>query len=311
MLVARRDPFHAGAHDALLSQRPELTKGGVPRVARAVTMLQIIGSLLAIPVGLVSAYSIYRANFSVETTCEGLRANIISMIAKNVDAGTLRMLVRRDVERFAQTCGTVDPDAKAAFKALLAADRPATPVAAAIARSPEAPPKEAAHQTEPLPGEATKQPAAKANPVVTASPERGDAAVSDGLWLDAVRQALQTHRAAPPTADAANAPVAPAPAAAPVPRSAQQEAALPVPAPAVAAPEPLTTAPALPPASTVATPAMPPVDDDHPLPPASIPESVPPPNADVAKPGPQGHSRIGKWFAQVPLLSTVIGIGRR
>jgi hypothetical protein len=56
---------------------------------------------------------------------------------------------------------------------------------------------------------------------------------------------------------------------------------------------------------------MPPADDDHPLPPASIPESVPPPNADVAKPGEQGHSRIGKWFAQVPLLSTVVGIGRR
>ena len=98
-------------------------------------MLQVVGSLLAIPVGLASGYSIYRANFSVETTCQSLRANIVSMIDKSVDAGTRRMLVRRDVETFEQTCGTVDPDATAAFKALLAADKPAAAGCAPVARN--------------------------------------------------------------------------------------------------------------------------------------------------------------------------------
>jgi DnaK suppressor protein len=214
------------------------------------------------------------------------------------------MLVRRDVERFEQSCGGVDPDAKAAFKALLAADRPATPVAAAIARSPDAPPKEAAHKAEARPDAVAKQPAAKAN--LAAAPAQSDAAASDGQWLDAVRQALQTHGAQPPTAAIAKAPVAPAPAPVPAPRAVQQEAAVPVPAPAVAAPVPLSIAPELPPATSVATPAAPPADPDHPLPPASIPDPVPPTNADAATPAEQGRSRIGNWIAHVPLLRTVI-----
>ena len=118
MLVARRDPFHPGAHDASFSHGADVAGGGAPRLARTVSMLQVVGSLLAIPVGLASGYSIYRANFSVDTTCQGLRANIVSMIDKSVDAGTRRMLVSRDVERFEHTCGATDPDATAAFKAL-------------------------------------------------------------------------------------------------------------------------------------------------------------------------------------------------
>ena len=54
MLVARRDPFHPGAHDAAYSQ--DAAGGGAPRFARTVSMLQVVGSLLAIPVGLASAY---------------------------------------------------------------------------------------------------------------------------------------------------------------------------------------------------------------------------------------------------------------
>ncbi len=106
MLVARRDPpFHAGAHDSappLPGAYPHLRP---PRLTRIVTMMQMLGSLLAVPVGLASAYSIYRANFSPETTCQSLRANIVSMLDKSVDAGTRRMLVRRDVETFEQNCG--------------------------------------------------------------------------------------------------------------------------------------------------------------------------------------------------------------
>src|SRR5450755_1643669 len=178
MLVARRDPFHPGAHDASSSHGADVSGRAAPRLARTVSMLQVVGSLLAIPVGLASGYSIYRANFSVETTCQGLRANIVSMIDKSVDAGTQRMLVRRDVKRFEQTCGAIDPDATAAFKALLAADKPAVPIAAAVARRPDAPPKELVRKTEPLPQATSKLPAAP-SPPAAAEPVRHDTAVSD------------------------------------------------------------------------------------------------------------------------------------
>ena len=91
------------------------------------TVLQMVGALLAVPVGIGSAYSMYQANFSPEATCKSLRVNIVRMLDKNVDAGTRHMLVRRDVEAFEHTCGTVDPDATAAFKALLAAEKAPAP----------------------------------------------------------------------------------------------------------------------------------------------------------------------------------------
>jgi hypothetical protein len=306
MLVARRDPFHPGAHDASSSQGADVAGGGAPRLARTVSMLQVVGSLLAIPVGLASGYSIYRANFSADTTCQGLRANIVSMIDKSVDAGTRRMLVRRDVETFEQTCGATDPDATAAFKALLADDKPAAPVAAPVARRPDAPPKEFVRKAEPPPQATAKLPAA-ASPSAAAAVIRRDPAVSDAQWLDAVRQALLTHGAEPPTADVSKAPVAPA--AMPAQRPAQQEAVLPPQAPAVAAPAPIISpvAPALPPAATVATPAVPQAEPDHPVPPATIPESASP--IDAAKPDEQGHPRIRRWIAKIPLMGNVINNG--
>ncbi len=301
MLVARRDPFHPGAHDASSSHGADVAGGGAPRLARTVSMLQVVGSLLAIPVGLASGYSIYHANFSVETTCQGLRANIVSMIDKSVDAGTRRMLVSRDVERFEQTCGATDPDATAAFKALLAADKPAAPVAAAVARRPDAPPKELVRKAEP-PAQATAKLPAAASPPATVV--RRDPAVSDGQWLDAVRQALVVHGAEPPTADTARALVAPA--AGPAQRPAQQEAVLPPQAPAVAAPAPVISpvVPALPPAASVATPLAPQADPDHPVPPAAIPESASP--TDAASQDEHGHSRVRKWIAKIPLVNTVV-----
>ncbi len=301
MLVARRDPFHPGAHDASSSHGADVAGGGAPRLARTVSMLQVVGSLLAIPVGLASGYSIYHANFSDETTCQGLRANIVSMIDKSVDAGTRRMLVSRDVERFEQTCGATDPDATAAFKALLAADKPAAPVAAAVARRPDAPPKELVRKAEP-PAQATAKLPAAASPPATVV--RRDPAVSDGQWLDAVRQALVVHGAEPPTADTARAPVAPA--AGPAQRPAQQEAVLPPQAPAIAAPAPVISpvAPALPPAASVATPLAPQADPDHPVPPAAIPEAASP--TDAASQDEHGHSRVRKWIAKIPLVNTVV-----
>ncbi len=158
MLVARRDPFHPDAHDAPYAQ--DAAGGGTPRLVRTVSMLQVIGSLLAIPVGLGSAYSIYRANFSVDTTCQSLRADIISMIDKRVDASTRRILARRDVEKFEQSCGTIDPDATAAFKTLLANDKPATAAAAPVAAPiSAAPAKDVVRKAEPRPQTVAKMPA--------------------------------------------------------------------------------------------------------------------------------------------------------
>ena len=130
MLVATRDPMPSpGAHDGHpRPHQPPLA----PRGARFMTAMQIAGSVLAIPVGLGSAYSVYRANFSVDTTCQTLRTNIIAMLDKKLDPTTQRMLVRHDVETFEKTCGGVDPDAEAAFKALLAAGRGAPAHAAAV-----------------------------------------------------------------------------------------------------------------------------------------------------------------------------------
>jgi len=298
MLVARRDPFHPGAHDAAYSQ--DAVGGGAPRFARTVSMLQVVGSLLAIPVGLASAYSIYRANFSVETTCQALRANIVSMIDKSVDASTRHMLVRHDVEKFEQSCGAIDPDATAAFKTLLAGDKAAAP----FARHVDAAPKESARKAEPHPPAIAKLLAA-APPSVAATAAPRDPAVSDAQWVDAVRQALLTHHPERPAAAAAKAPVAPEAIQSQWPG--QREAALPPSVPAAAAPSPVVppaaaaVAPALPPAASVAAPAVPRADPEHPVPPAAIPD---PEEAAAAKPEPH-QSRIGRWIARVPLLGPV------
>jgi hypothetical protein len=137
MLVATRDPMPApGAHDG--SPRPPHLPGH-SRSTRFMTAMQVLGSVLAIPVGLASAYSVYRANFSVDTTCQTLRANIISMLDKKLDPTTQRMLVRHDVETFEKTCGGVDPDAEAAFKALLAVAKGVPVHAGASAKHIETP----------------------------------------------------------------------------------------------------------------------------------------------------------------------------
>src|SRR6476469_1524195 len=124
MLVARRDPpFHGDAQDAVPANLSAYPVRKASKLARFVTAIQMVGSLLAVPVGIGSAYTFYRANFSPETTCQSLRNGIIAMLDKGVDASTRRILVRRDVESFEKTCAAVDPEATAAFKALLAAEK--------------------------------------------------------------------------------------------------------------------------------------------------------------------------------------------
>jgi len=317
MLVARRDPFHPGAHDVT----PAPGGAGAPRLARAMSALQIAGTLLAIPVGLGSAYSMYRANFSVEATCQNLRVNIVTMLDKSVDPGTRHMLVRRDVEAFEHACGTVDPDATAAFKALLASDNRATPVAVRVA---EPAPKQAERKaeakietkieakselkSEPHPVVAAKPPALSPASAPVTEPVRQDAAASDAAWLSAVRHALVTH-----TADTAPVAAASAPQAL-VPHSLAREIAQPkdrpkdqpkdqpleLRAPAAALATPV---PALPPATTVATTPAPQADDGHPVPPGSIPDAP----ANTGKVDQPARSRLGSIAAQIPLVGWAFG----
>jgi len=312
MLVATRDPMHSpGTHDDAPRPRPTAS-----HATRFVAAMQIFGSVMAIPVGLGTAYSLYRTNFSVDTTCQALRANIISMIDKKIDATARRMLVRHDVETFENTCGAVDPDAASAFKTLLAAEPPARPVAAPVkaeatkrvAEPPKAearaepkdvrkPDLRAAVPAEPVkerkeavrepvketPKEIAKEPVKEVAKAATEAP----AQQSDARWLDAVRGALVAHEAKAATADAA------------IDASATRGAPphpLALPPPPIAA-VPVATAPALPPPTQVADPARAEAsamrsDPDRPVPPGSIP--------DENAPKPTG------WVSHVPFVGQVL-----
>ena len=311
MLVARRDPpFHAG--DAAPADLRTYPDAPPHRFIRFTTVMQLLGSLVGVPVGLASAYSLYHATFSVEASCQSLRAGIVAMLDKSVDATTRRMLVRRDVVTFEQNCGKVDPDATTAFKALLATEKTAavtpakTPISVAAPALPKAQngetlPKEPVRKAEPRPQPAAKQPAA-----VAAEPVRRDPAASDAQWVDAVRQALLTHRAEPAQIDRTKAPAMPASTLRPAP----QELALPPSSPSlpasVAAPTGAipASAPLAAPAAPAATMPVVQADADHPVPPAAIPDA-----ANAAKPDEQGHSRVRRWIAKVPLLGNVVENG--
>ena len=131
MLVATRDhdphahAVHFGAATPPRSLASRFTSG-----------VQLVGSLVGIPLALIGGYSTYHASFSPEGKCQALRANIVSMLDKKADATTLRLLVQRDVVTFERECGEVDADAAAAFRTLLASTKPAaaTPHVAPIAK---------------------------------------------------------------------------------------------------------------------------------------------------------------------------------
>lgn len=336
-LTARREPSFDGAgrdnrHEALSSEAMLHGAAGLgppnagPKptgILRLASTMQIVGSLLAVPLGLASGYSIYKANFSAETTCQQLRGNIIAMLDKSVDATTRRMLVRRDVEAFEANCGSVDPDAHAAFKRLLAAEQPVAvplpkaepkPVLAKV--EPKVEPKakakaearvekaetktakaEAKPESKPEPkADITAQAKAEAIPEPKAEPKaeakaeslQRETALTDTRWVAAVRQALVKH------------PVA-------------EEKPLLQPswttAPAVAEPLP-------PPQSVVppTTPAPLPVVD-HPVPPGSIPESdtgfhtgsLP---AQAREPEHEHErSRLGAMISEIPVVGRMIRRG--
>ena len=345
MLVARRDPpFHSDADPrAPLNPNSPLTPRA-SKLPRFVMFMQLFGSLVAVLVGIGSGYSFYRANFSPEATCQTLRSGIIALLDKSVDVAARRVLVRRDIETFERTCAAVDPEATAAFKSLLAAEKtaapPPSPAIAAPAVPPAAPkvqrsepaqaqrsepaPKEPVRKPEPRPQVTAKQPPANTTPAAP-EPARRDSAVSDAQWLEAVRQALVTQKpdrrpveAAKPSAVAPVArpvtqepPVQPPADVRPVARPVTQET--PPQPPADIRPDPAApaVAPTLPRPITIAPAPAQRVDADHPVPPESIPDGRPPASASKAKPDEPDRSHIGKWISEIPLLGPVLDNGRR
>ena len=276
-------------------------------MVRFVTVIQMIASLLAVPVGIGSAYTFYRANFSPETTCQSLRNGIIAMLDKGVDASTRRILVRRDVESFEKTCAAVDPEATAAFKALLAVEKsPSVAAAPATKAQPnDAAPKEQVHKAEPRPQATPKQAATNAQAPVAQNVRR-EPAVSDTQWLDAVRQALVTHQPDARPVESSKSRPMPPPTAPPAAAAASAPPATATPAPAVA--------PTLPPPVAIApVPAQrnaaQPKDPDHPVPPELIPSSETVATTET-KPDESGRSRIGKWISAIPLLGPVVDNAR-
>jgi hypothetical protein len=292
MLVARRDPpFHADAHDSAPADFAAYPAGPVHRLSRFATVMQLLGSLVAVPVGLASAYSLYHATFSPEASCQSLRAGIVSMLDKSVDAGTRRMLVRGDVVKFEQNCAAVDPDAVAAFKSLLTEEK--KPVAAAaVVQHSEAPVKEAERKAEPRPQQIVKQAPVIATPIASDWVRR-DPAVSDTQWLEAVRQAMAKHKQEQASVDANRPLTLGAPSHPLQVPATHPEAAAVTRAPA------LDVAPVAPAPVIAATPP----DADHPVPPGAIPDQ-----SDVAAAKPEKpRSRIGRLIAHVPLLGPVWG----
>jgi len=166
------------------------------------------------------------------------------------------------------------------------------------------------HRIEPRPQAPAKQPAAAPTNVV-AEPQRHDTVISDTQWLDAVRQALVTHKeqTEPRPPDTAKPQSIPTQATRPAVR---ENAPLPTSA-GVSAPATVSSvAPALPPAMSIApAPATAEMRDSHPVPPETIPDSTPPVSADAARPTEHTRSRIGKWISSIPLLGSVVDNARQ
>jgi hypothetical protein len=295
MLVAKREPFELGAHDRPVPQAEQAPMSS--RFTRTLHILQMLGALVAVPAGLGSAYTMYKTNYSPEATCQSLRANLVAMLDRNVDASMRRALVRRDIEIFERSCGAADPDATAAFKTLLALDK-ARPAAAAPAATPPQQPQAAVSKVETAPAaKAEPAPLAKAEPApapkakqpraaagASASAEPDTPMSDDAAWLAAVRSALANHQkhADPP-------PAAPSSLGPPLGEM--------TPPPVLPA-APLA-APTLPPPASIAARPASSVDPDRPVPPGAIPEAPPP---DATK----RRSRMGEFVSEIPFFGKAL-----
>ncbi len=176
MLVATRDD--RVRHDAPQFGPPE---PGRSLSSRFTGSVQFLGSFVGIPLALLGGYATYSSNFSVEAKCQSLRTSIVSMLDKKADPSTLRLLMQRDVGVFQRDCGEVDPDAVAAFKNLLVAERPpaAWPVKAEPAPKADATAKaEAPKKPQPAPVIVKREADKPVQPVSKPEPKPASVAVA-------------------------------------------------------------------------------------------------------------------------------------
>lgn len=316
-MAARREPTFHGVgraddhHPSVASIHPGQPIKSASHFTRFISGFQAISTLIGVPLALASGYTLYRTNYAPETSCANLRASIVSMLDKNVDPATRRMLVKRDVEAFERSCASFDPDAQAAFRTLLTTDRTAAQAAPATKPMPKpavvakedvkkAEPAKEAVKAELRPAIVEKKAvAAVAEPEATAQATPQAAPMSDSRWLDAVRHALKTEQSAEAGERAAarkvvtQEPVVPSKPGEPVLNPGWTVAAPPVQPVAQGAAAPL------PPALAVSdTQRTMPADPNRPVPPAAIPAAQ--------YGGTNGSTNSGSWVAQIPFVGRII-----
>lgn len=82
-------------------------------------LVQLTAALIAIPMGLVGAFSFYHNQISAEGVCEKLRGNLLGIIDRNVPAEVKYASMRRDFEHFEMKCSGIDPDIHTVFVATM------------------------------------------------------------------------------------------------------------------------------------------------------------------------------------------------
>lgn len=323
-MAARREPTFHGVgraddhHPSVASIHPGQPIKSASHFTRFISGFQAISTLIGVPLALASGYTLYRTNFAPETGCANLRASIVSLLDKNLDPATRRMLVKRDVEAFERSCGGFDPDAQAAFRTLLATDKAVAQAAPAAKPAPKPVVAKDVHKDDVKKAEPAKENtkeavkaelrpaivekksvAAVAEPEATAQATREAAPMSDSRWLDAVRHALKTEQ--PAEADERGA----------VSKIVRQEPVVPnKPGEPVLNPGWTVTAPPVQPVAQGAAAPLPaavavsdtqramPADPNRPVPPAAIPAAQ--------YPGANGGTNGGSWVAQIPFVGRII-----
>ncbi len=82
-------------------------------------IVQLTAALIAIPMGLVGAFSFYNNQISAEGVCERLRGNLLGIIDRNVPADVKYASMHRDFEHFEKKCARLDPDVHSVFVAAM------------------------------------------------------------------------------------------------------------------------------------------------------------------------------------------------
>jgi hypothetical protein len=78
----------------------------------------LCGALLALPIGAAGLYTLLQTVRSAEASCQALRISILATLEQDIDAGTKRTLVHKDLTEFERSCALRDPEARAVYAAM-------------------------------------------------------------------------------------------------------------------------------------------------------------------------------------------------